>query len=71
MGKKVRIEDVIVEVLREAGKPLTTTEITDMVLAREEVCLDEIPFYLNRLEKTGLIVRKFDAKAKTYLWSLA
>lgn len=70
MGKKVRIDDIIVEVLREAGKPLTTAEITDMVLAKEEVCLDEIPLYLNRLEKTGLIVKKFDVKTKTYLWSL-
>jgi len=71
MRKKMNIDDLIMEVLREAGRPLTTVEIADMVLAKKEVCLDEIPLYLNRLEKTGLIVKKFDVKTKTYFWSLS
>jgi len=66
----MKIDDVIIEALREAGRPLTTAEVADIVLAKKEICLDEIPLYLNRLEKTGLIVKKFDTKTKTYLWSL-
>lgn len=71
MRRKMKIDDLILEALREAGKPLTTMEITDMVLVKREICLDEIPLYLNRLEKAGLIVKKFDVKTKTYLWSLS
>lgn len=70
MKKKTKIDNLIIETLREAKKPLTTTEIIDTLLTKKEICIDEIPLYLNILEKKGLITKKLNTKTKTYLWSL-
>ncbi len=60
--------DLILRVLREAGKPLTTREVHTETEKRLVRCPDSTVVFLNRLRIKGLINGERSRERKGWIW---
>ena len=63
--------DLILRVLREAGKPLTTREVQAETEKRLVRCPDSTVVFLNRLRIKGLINGERSRERKGWIWWVA
>jgi hypothetical protein len=61
---------VIVEILREAGEPLTTRQIQEETDRRRLQCPDSTIVILNRLRKQGIIEGERSRQRRSWIWWL-
>lgn len=61
---------VIVEILREAGEPLTTRQIQEETDRRRLQCPDSTIVILNRLRRQGLIEGERSRDRRGWIWWL-
>ena len=62
--------DLILQVLREAGEPLTTREVQAETERRLVRCPDSTVVFLNRLRIKGLINGERSRERKGWIWWL-
>lgn len=62
--------DLILQVLREAGEPLTTREVQAETEKRLVRCPDSTVVFLNRLRIKGLINGERSRERKGWIWWL-
>ena len=60
--------DLILQVLEEAGKPLTTREVQAETEKRQVRCPDSTVIFLNRLRIKGLINGERSRERKGWIW---
>jgi predicted transcriptional regulator len=60
--------DLILQVLGEAGKPLTTREVQAETEKRQVRCPDSTVIFLNRLRIKGLINGERSRERKGWIW---
>jgi hypothetical protein len=60
--------DFILQVLGEAGKPLTTREVQAETEKRQVRCPDSTVIFLNRLRIKGLINGERSRERKGWIW---
>jgi hypothetical protein len=60
--------DFIINVLEQAGKPLTTREVQEETKKKRVRCPDSTVVYLNKLRIKGLINGKRSAEKKAWIW---
>ena len=72
MGLKRLGEDealeLIMSILRTAGKPLTTREIEMETRKRVVSCPDKTPVFLNRLRLKGIVKGKLSVEKRAWIW---
>lgn len=72
MGFKRLSEDeaveLIISILRRAGKPLTTREIETETKKRMVSCPDKTPVFLNRLRLKGTVKGKLSVEKRAWIW---
>ena len=72
MGLKRLSEDeaveLIISILRTAGKPLTTREIEMETRKRMVSCPDRTPVFLNRLRLKGIVKGKLSVEKRAWIW---
>ncbi len=72
MGLKRLSEDeaveLIVSILRKAGKPLTTREIETETRKRTVSCPDKTPIFLNRLRLKGIVKGQLSVGKRAWIW---
>jgi len=59
---------LILSILRAAGKPLTTKEIEEETKKRLVQCPDKTPVFLNRLRLKGAINGQLSAERRGWIW---
>lgn len=59
---------LILSVLKEAGKPLTTRDVDGEIRKRFLWCPDTLPVLLNRLRMRGLVKGQLSAERKGWIW---
>jgi len=59
---------LVISLLKEAGKPLTTREIEEETRKRMASCPDKTPIFLNRLRLKGIIEGKLSAERRGWIW---
>jgi len=59
---------LILSILRAAGKPLTTKEIEEETRKRLVQCPDKTPVFLNRLRLKGTIKGQLSAERRAWIW---
>ena len=60
--------DLILSVLREGGRPMTTREIQEEVEKRRARCPDSTAIFLNRLRLRGLIMCERSKERRGWIW---
>ena len=60
--------ELIVSVLKAAGKPLTTRDVEGEIRKRLVSCPDSLPVLLNRLRLRGSIKGQMSAERKGWIW---
>jgi len=60
--------DLIVSVLKAAGKPLTTRDVEGEIRKRLISCPDSLPVLLNRLRLRGLVKGQLSAERRGWVW---
>jgi len=60
--------ELVLSILRAAGKPLTTREIEEETRKRLVQCPDKTPVFLNRLRLKGTIKGKLSAERRGWVW---
>ena len=60
--------DLIVQVLEEAGKPLTTREVQRETEKRLVRCPDSTAVFLNRLRIKGVIMGERSRERRGWIW---
>ena len=72
MGLKRLSEDeaveLIISILRTAGKPLTTREIETETRKRMVSCPDKTPIFLNRLRIKGIVKGQLSVEKRAWIW---
>jgi len=60
--------DLILSVLRDGGRPMTTREIQEEVEKRRARCPDSTAIFLNRLRLRGLIKGERSKDRRGWIW---
>lgn len=60
--------DLIISILKTAGKPLTTREIEEETKKRMISCPDKTPVFLNRLRLKGIVKGQLSAEKRAWIW---
>jgi hypothetical protein len=60
--------ELIISILRTAGKPLTTREIEEETRKRMVSCPDKTPIFLNRLRLKGIVKGRLSAEKRAWIW---
>jgi len=60
--------ELILSVLKAAGKPLTTRDVDGEIRKRLISCPDSLPVLLNRLRLRGLVKGQLSAERKGWIW---
>ena len=67
LGEKEAVK-LVISILKEAGKPLTTREIEEKTRKRMSSCPDKTPVFLNRLRLKGIIEGQLSAERRGWIW---
>jgi len=59
---------LILSILKAAGKPMTTREIEEETRKRLVQCPDKTPVFLNRLRLKGLVKGRLSAEHRAWIW---
>jgi len=59
---------LILSILRAAGKPMTTKQIEEETRKRLVQCPDKTPVFLNRLRLKGTIKGQLSAERRGWIW---
>jgi len=65
---EVEAIELVLSILRAAGKPLTTKEIEEETRKRLVQCPDKTPVFLNRLRLRGTIKGQLSAERRGWVW---
>jgi len=60
--------DLIISILKTAGKPLTTREIEEETRKRMVSCPDKTPVLLNRLRLKGIVKGQLSVEKRAWIW---
>jgi hypothetical protein len=60
--------NLVISILKETGKPLTTREIEEKTRKRRVSCPDKTPIFLNRLRIKGIIEGQLSAERRGWIW---
>jgi hypothetical protein len=60
--------ELILSILKAAGKPLTTREIEEQTQKRLVQCPDKTPVFLNRLRLKGIVKGELSPKRHGWIW---
>jgi hypothetical protein len=60
--------DLIVQILRETGKPLTTKEVQVETERRLVQCPDSTVIFLNKLRRSGVIKGERSQEKRSWIW---
>jgi hypothetical protein len=60
--------ELIISILKAAGKPLTTREIEEETRKRMVSCPDKTPIFLNRLRLKGILKGRLSAEKRAWIW---
>jgi len=60
--------ELILSILRAAGKPLTTRDVEGEIRKRLIACPDTLPVLLNRLRIKGLVKGRLSPERKGWVW---
>jgi len=60
--------ELIMSVLKAAGKPLTTRDVEGEIRKRLVSCPDSLPVLLNRLRLKGLVKGQLSAERRGWVW---
>ncbi len=67
LGEDEAVE-LIISILRSAGKPLTTREIETETRKRMVSCPDKTPVFLNRLRLKGIVKGQLSVEKRAWIW---
>ena len=67
LSEKEAVE-LVISILKEAGKPLTTREIEEKTRKRMASCPDKTPVFLNRLRIKGIIEGQLSIEKRGWIW---
>jgi len=59
---------LILSILKAAGRPMTTKEVEEQTRKRLVQCPDKTPVFLNRLRIKGLIEGRLSAEHRAWVW---
>ena len=59
---------LVLSILRAAGKPLTTKEIEEETRKQLAQCPDKTPIFLNRLRLKGLVKGQLSPERRGWIW---
>ena len=59
---------LVISILKETGKPLTTREIEEKTRKHRVSCPDKTPIFLNRLRIKGIIEGQLSAERRGWIW---
>jgi len=60
--------ELIISILKTAGKPLTTKEIEEETRKRMVSCPDKTPVFLNRLRLKGIVKGQLSVEKRAWIW---
>jgi len=60
--------ELIMSVLKAAGKPLTTRDVEGEIRKRLVSCPDSLPVLLNRLRLRGLVKGQMSTERRGWVW---
>jgi len=60
--------ELVLSILKAAGKPLTTREIEEETKKRLVQCPDKTPVFLNRLRLKGMIKGQLSPERRGWIW---
>lgn len=60
--------ELIIFILKTAGKPLTTREIEEEARKRMVSCPDKTPVFLNRLRLKGVVKGQLSVEKRAWVW---
>jgi len=67
LSEKEAVE-LVISILKETGKPLTTREIEEKTRKLMVSCPDKTPVFLNRLRLRGIIEGKLSTERRGWIW---
>lgn len=67
LGEEEAIE-LVLSILKAAGKPLTTREIEEETKKRLVQCPDKTPVFLNRLRLRGVVKGQLSPERRGWIW---
>ena len=67
LSEKEAIE-LVISILKKAGKPLTTREIEEKTRKQMVSCPDKTPIFLNRLRLKGIVKGQLSAERRGWIW---
>jgi len=67
LGEKEAVE-LVISILKEAGKPLTTREIEEETRKHMVSCPDKTPVFLNKLRIKGIVEGQLSAERRGWIW---
>ena len=67
LSEKEAVE-LVISILKEAEKPLTTREIEEKTRKHMVSCPDKTPVFLNRLRIKGTIEGQLSAERRGWIW---
>ena len=67
LSEKEAVE-LVISILKETGKPLTTREIEEKTRKLMVSCPDKTPVFLNRLRLKGIIEGRLSAERRGWIW---
>jgi len=59
---------LIISILKAAGKPMTTKEIEEETRKRLVQCPDKTPVFLNRLRLKGIVKGQLSPERRGWIW---
>ncbi len=60
--------ELIISILKETGKPLTTREIEEKTRKLMVSCPDTTPVFLNKLRMKGIVEGMLSAERRGWIW---
>jgi hypothetical protein len=60
--------ELILSILKAAGKPLTTREIEEQTQKKLVQCPDKTPVFLNRLRLKGIVKGELSLERRGWIW---
>ena len=67
LSEKEAVE-LVISILKETGKPLTTREIEEKTRKLMVSCPDKTPVFLNRLRLKGVIEGQLSVERRGWIW---
>ena len=67
LSEKEAVE-LVLSILKETEKPVTTREIEEKTRKRRLSCPDKTPIFLNRLRLKGIIEGQLSAERRGWIW---